>query len=159
MSQKCGACLKFKQKMLPDLENILKRDTRINLKILDFPQMAIPKDSKDFHPGLRNGFVTFFPTMILFPGNLWNDKKSQLKGVPKHDNPASQIDYSKNSILSWIDTTLNKHHLFSNNNDLPHIDTNSSNSLIRKLPNGNYRVPTHGTYTKYKNTKIDNEML
>ena len=141
MSQKCGACQNFKRKMLPDLENILKNDPRIQFVLLDFPEMAIPlnKDGKEYHPELRNGFVEFFPTFLLFPGNLWNNKDSKLKGVAKHDmkkNP--QVDYSKSSILSWIDETIDKDPLFSSTST-----------------EGNFIVPTYGTYNRFRATKVD----
>ena len=151
MSQLCGACHNFKKKMLPELERELKGDNRFRFLVLDLPEMGVPRSGKainenEFHPDLKNGFVEFFPTLLLFPGNLWNNKDSKLKGVPKHDlkkNP--EVDYSKNSILSWIDKTIRNNSMFSGNN------TNSKKTE-------NYIVPTYGTYNRFKGTKIDDSL-
>ena len=147
MSQKCGACHNFKAKMLPELEKDLKNDNRFRFLVLDLPDMGVPKTGRDiagneFHPDLKNGFVQFFPTFLLFPGNLWNDKNSRLKGVPKHDmekNP--KVDYSRASILSWIDSTIETDPLFSNS--------------FPKTNKKEYVVPTYGTYNRFKGTKTD----
>lgn len=165
MSEKCGACQNFKRKALPELEKELKNDSRFKFVSLDFPDMTVPnnKDGKEFHPELRNGFVEFFPTFLLFPGNLWNDKNSKLKGVAKHDlkiNP--NVDYSKNSIISWIEETLKTNPLFINSN----IDindkiknTNPYGSYAKLGDDGYYSVPTYGTYNIFKGTKPDNDEM
>lgn len=153
MSHMCGACQNFKRKMLPDLERELKNDNRFRFIILDFPEMAIPfdKEGKEYHPELRNGFVEFFPTFLLFPGNLWNNKESKLKGIAKHElkkNP--NVDYSKSSILSWIDETLRKNPLFLKRNSLIEGRQNEKNQYI---------VPTYGTYNRFKSTKIIDDSM
>jgi len=118
--------------------------------------MTIPV-SNNYHPELRNGFVRFFPTFILFPGNLWNNHKSKLKGVIKHgDEQQPRIDYSKNSISSWIDETL-KTPLFIENST---VENNKPMGFLSKsLENGKYVVPTIGTYTRFKNTRLDDSEI
>lgn len=148
MSQMCGACHNFKKKMLPELERDLNPDNRFRFLVLDLPEMGVPRTGKDingneFHPDLKNGFIEFFPTLLLFPGNLWNNKDSKLKGVAKHDlkeNP--KVDYSKASIFSWIDETIRNDPLFSNNQKKPE----------------NYIVPTYGTYNRFKGSKIEDNL-
>ena len=158
MSQMCGACQQFKKKMLPELKKELENDPRVKFVILDFPEMGVPinKEGKDYHPELRNGFVKFFPTFLMFPGYLWNNKDSKLKGVAKHDlekNP--NVDYSKASILSWIDNTIKKDPLFTTNT----IQTDNSKPMAPKqTDDGKYMVPTYGTYNRYKSTKINNDI-
>lgn len=141
LSQTCGACMNFKRK-LPDLKSALENDTRIKTVILDFPEMSIPKFNNDvgvYHPDLRTGFVKFFPTVALFPGNIWNSHETKLKGVVKHENDEmSKIDYSKSSILKWINETINNNLLFENSE------------------NKTYVVPTYG---QFKNTKLDETEL
>jgi thiol-disulfide isomerase/thioredoxin len=157
MSQQCPACSNFKKKMLPELEKEFKNDSRIRFVLLDFPKMEIPisKDGKDYHPELRNGFVEFFPTFLLFPGNLWNNKDSKLKGVAKHvlsKNP--KPDYSKASIVNWIDETIRKDPLFTNNSNVILAD-NTKPMAPKQLEDGKYLVPTYGTYNRFKASRID----
>lgn len=164
MSQMCGACQNFKRKGLPALERDLKNDSRFRFIVLDFPEMAIPvnKDGKEYHPELRNGFVEFFPTFLLFPGHLWNNKDSKLKGVAKHDlrkNP--NVDYSKASIISWIEETINQDPLFNSSNIML-INNNNYNNNHNNHNNHRetekYVVPTYGTYNRFKSTKIDDSL-
>lgn len=145
MSDKCGACQNFKRTMLPELERELRGNTKFNLVVLNFPEFNIPvKSNFDYHPDLRTGFVQFFPTFLLFPGELWNDKTSKLKGVAKHDlNVNPNIDYSKKSILSWVDETVSQNPMFAG-------------TKRRKVETV---VPTYGTYTKFHSTKPSNTQL
>ena len=155
MSEACGACQNFKRKILSDLEKDLRNDSRVRFVVLEFPTMAIPqnKDGREYHPELRNGFVEFFPTFLLFPGNLWNNKDSKLKGVAKHSlKKNSQVDYSKSSILSWIDETLRKDSLFFSSNI---VLTENGKPLYSK--EGYYTVPTYGTYNRFRPTKTDDD--
>lgn len=142
-SQKCGACINFKRKVLPELEAALVTNPNINIVVLEFPEMAIPNQDPDvgeYHPDLKNGFVRFFPTIALFPGDIWKDHKGKLKGVIKHgDEDVPKVDYSKNGILKWIDDTLRNHHFFSNT-----------------VKTKKYVVPTYG---QFYSTKIDETEL
>jgi len=147
MSRKCGACQNFKSKELPELEAELRKDDRFRFLTLEFPDMAVPTNitGKEFHPELRNGFIEFFPTFLLFPGNLWNDPKSRLKGVAKHDlkkNP--RVDYSKASIFAWIDDTLKRDPLFNSGG--------SNNFIITDSTINNRSIPTLGTYNRFRST-------
>lgn len=158
MSQQCPACQNFKKKMLPELEKEFKNDNRFRFVVLDFPKMEIPinKDGKEYHPELRNGFVEFFPTFLLFPGNLWNNKDSKLKGVAKHvlsKNP--KPDYSKASILGWIDETIKRDPLFTGT---PIVTDNVRPMAPKQLEDGKFLVPTYGTYNRFRSGKI-NETL
>ena len=141
LSKTCGACANFKRKTLPDLENEFAGNNSINFVVLDFPDMSVTSSNPsvgNYHPELRNGYVRFFPTVALFPGNLWNDHKSKLKGVVKHgDENPPQIDYSKTSIVEWVNDTVKNNSLFSNSNYKP------------MKP---YVVPTYG---QFHSTKID----
>lgn len=143
MSEKCGACQNFKRKMLPDLERDLNKNNSFDFVVLDFPEMVINgNDVKNtyYHPELKNGFVEFFPTFLLFPGDLWYNRETKLKGVPKHNN--TNVDYSKSSIISWINDTVDRESMFSD----------------RKGNSNSYVVPTYGTYNKFKSTKIDDNL-
>ena len=142
LSQRCGACMNFKRK-LPDLKSALENDTRIKTVVLDFPEMAIPKYNNDvgiYHPELRTGFVKFFPTIALFPGNIWNSHEMKLKGVVKHGDEEAppKVDFSKSSVMKWINETIKDNPIFENSE------------------NKTYVVPTYG---QFKNTKIDESEL
>jgi len=141
LSERCGACINFKRKILPELKEELENDSKIKTVILDFPEMAIPSINNKvgvYHPELRNGFVRFFPTIALFPGNLWNYHDTKLKGVVKHgDEENPRVDYSKSSILKWIKETIKDNDLF-------------------EIGNESYIVPTYG---QFKNSKIDETEL
>ena len=153
MSKQCGACAHFKRKILPELEKELKNDSRINFIILDFPEMMVPVTGSH-HPELKNGFVRFFPTFILFPGNLWNNHKSKLKGVIKHgDELQPRVDYSKNSILTWINETLKNPIFIDYNNE------KNMGAFAKSIDNGRFIVPTIGTYNRFKNTRLDETEL
>jgi len=144
LSERCGACLNFKRKMLPELQDELAKNNMINFVILDFPDMSIPASNPsvgNYHPELKNGFVRFFPTIALFPGNIWNDHKSRLKGVVKHgDEEVPRVDYSKASVFNWIEDTIKNNSLFVNGN-------NFSKKMI---------IPTYG---QFKSSKIDETEL
>lgn len=143
-SKSCGACVNFKRKVLPDLESELAGDNRFNLVILDFPEMQIASSNHavgTYHPELRN-YVKFFPTIAIFPGNLWNDHRIKLKGIAKHgDENPPRVDYSKLSILNWINQSL-QNEMFAT---VPSSGPKSSN---------NYVVPTYGQI-KFKSARID----
>ena len=117
LSERCGACINFKKKILPELEKEILNDSNLKLVVLNFPDMSIPSSNNNvgiYHPGLKNAFVRFFPTIALFPGNLWNNSNTKLEGVVKHgeeQNP--NVDYSKSSILKWIYETIKDNSLFS----------------------------------------------
>ena len=148
MSHKCGACQNFKRKALPDLERELRKNQTFEFVILNFPEMMIPArlPNMEFHPQLRNGVVEFYPTFLLFPGDLWWDDSSELRGVAKHNlktNP--NIDYSKKSILNWIEDTLKTNEIFTQGHRQP---TKKSEFVI----------PTYGTYTKFHPTKINSNI-
>jgi len=157
LSKSCPACINFKKNTLSKMEKELNNDSKFKTVILEYPDFNVTVSSlpgqPPIHPELKNGFIRFFPTLILFPGNLWSNHKSKLKGVIKHgDEPMDKpkIDYSKNSIVNWIDTTLKNDPLFKQTEPIP-----DTAPLIKKLDNGNYIVPTYGTYTKFKNATID----
>ena len=114
----------------------------INFIILDFPDMAVTPANPsvgNYHPDLKN-FVRFFPTVALFPGNLWNDHKAKLRGVVKHgDEENPRVDYSKTSIFSWIEDTIKNNDLFS-----------------KAVFGKNIIVPTYG---QFRSSKIDETEL
>ena len=142
LSERCGACINFKHSTLPLLEKELVKNPNLNVVVLNFPDMMIPASNPkvgNYHPGIKNGLVKFFPTMALFPGSLWNNHNSKLQGVVKHgDEENPQIDYSKTSILDWIQTTLKTNPLFSSTVD------------------SSYMVPTYG---QFHSSKIDESEL
>jgi len=136
VSSSCGACVNFKRRNLPELERELEKDSRLTYQIVEFEDMRFQKPiNVNPHPDLR-GFVRFFPTLMIVPSNLWNNHKSKLKAIVKHgDEENPNPDYSKNSILSWINETL-KNPLFSTSEKL------SENST--------YIIPTYGQFRHSK---------
>ena len=60
-------------------------------------------------------------------------------------------DYSKSSILEWINKTIKNNAIFAKNSNI------SSNILTKSTDDGKYFIPTHGTYTKYMSSKIVEE--
>jgi hypothetical protein len=149
VSSVCGACVNFKRKMLPELEKELSNDPRLTYQIVEFEDMQFRKPiNVTPHPDLK-GFVKFFPTIMLVPANLWNDRSSKLKAVVKHgDEESPNIDYSKNSILSWINTSL-KNPIFQN-------EVDRSNQSSRSHENGRYTIPTYGQFRHSKVDESDN---
>ena len=145
LSKMCGACGNFKRKMLPELEQEFASNSNINLVILDFPEMGISPSNPsvgNYHPQLSNGYVKFFPTIALFPANLWNDHKSKLKGVVKHgDEETPKIDYSKTSIINWVNDTIRQNSLFNN---------------YKNVKTDKYVVPTYG---QFHSSKIDDSEM
>lgn len=155
LSEGCPACIQFKKNILPTIKKELENDSRFRFIILEFPTMAVPAPkSNEYHPELRN-FVGWFPTLLLFPSNLWNNSKSKLRGLSKHGdekNPIEMVekaDWSKTSIFSWINETLKKP-LFSN---VILIDNSKNLGGMAKVENGKYSVPTYGTYTKFTKSR------
>ena len=149
MSEQCVACQNFKRKALPDLEKELRKNPKFEFIVLNFPEMMIPArlSGMDYHPQLRNGIVQFYPTFILFPAELWKDSRSELKGVPKYTDQmlkTTPIDYSKKSILTWVDETLQKDPLFTQKNNKKNLNE--------------FVIPTLGTYTRFHLTKINSDI-
>jgi hypothetical protein len=103
-----------------------------------------------YHPQLRNGIVEFFPTFILFPGELWRDPTSELKGIPKYTNQMLKtvpLDYSKKSVLKWVDETLEKNSLFQQK---------YSQKTPRKR--NEFVIPTLGTHNRFHPTKVNSDI-
>ncbi len=147
-SKTCGACVNFKRKLLPELEKEMSADSRITYQIIEFNDMQIPNDGK-YHPELKNGFIRFFPTLMIVPANLWNNHKSKLKAVVKHgDEERPNVDYSKASILSWINDTITKNPLFQ-------VEKNFG-PLSRSTDDGRHVIPTYG---QFRNSKLDESEL
>jgi len=120
----------------------LQNDGSVRIRSIIIDDMRDFTLGNEYHPQLQSK-VHFFPTFILFPGNLWNNHKTKLKGIIKHgDEPQPKIDYSKNSVLSWINDSL-KNSLFSS----------------EKYSSDKYVVPTLGTYNRFKNTRLDENEL
>lgn len=171
MSEACGACQKFKATSLAGVEREINNNGKVELLKLEFPIMNIPSDDKDagfeYHPNL-NQFVAWFPIFILFPDNLWFDKGSKLKGVVKDKEEVDKSmeerrrgimpkpgdkrypDYSKASIIEWINNTLNRDPLFTKRTPL-------NGPLIKPTQDGKVIVPTHGTYSKFVNNNLPEE--
>lgn len=171
MSQTCGACQKFKATALPGIEREIEKDGKVELLKLEFPTMQLNSDDKDsdfeYHPSLPQ-FAGWFPIFILFPENLWFDKGSKLKGVTKDKEEIEKSmedrrkgilpkpgdkkypDYSKSSIMEWIDSTLKTNSLFNKRTPL-------NGPLIRQTNDGKVLVPTHGTYTKFVDKQLPEE--
>lgn len=149
-AKSCGGCINFKRKTLPELESILSKDDRLTYQIIEFNDMQVTPTEKH-HPDLKNGFVRFFPTFMIVPSNLWNNHKSKLKAAVKHEGEdPSKVDYSKNSILAWVNDTLTKNPLFTNTSE------KSFGPLSKSLPDGKHYVPTYG---QFKNSKLDESEL
>lgn len=145
MAKTCSACVNFKRKLLPELEKELSADSRITYQIVEFDDMQIPNTGKH-HPELKNGFVRFFPTLMIVPANLWNNHKSKLKAVVKHgDEERPNVDYSKASILSWINDTITKNPLFQSGEK-------NFGPLSKSLEDGRHVIPTYG---QFRNSKVD----
>jgi hypothetical protein len=153
MSEQCGACQQFKARLLPTIQRDLENDHRFKFVILEFPTMRVnPPKNNEYHPDLRN-FIKWFPTFIMFPSNLWENSRSKLTGVIKHgDEENPKIDYSRNSLFSWIDETLKKPG-FSSNNILVVDNGKPLGSMSKHTVDGKHYVPTLGTYTKFRNAK------
>ena len=146
MSKTCSACVNFKRKVLPELEKELSNDSRLTYQIIEFNDMQVTPNEKH-HPELKNGFVRFFPTLMLVPSNLWNNHKSKLKAVVKHgDEERPNVDYSKAGILAWVNETITKNPLFTNSSE------KNFGPLSKSLPDGKHYVPTYG---QFKNSKLD----
>ncbi len=171
MSDTCGACQKFKVTALPSIEKEIKKQGNVELLKLEFPIMQISTDDVDskfeYHPEL-NKFVTWFPTFILVPDNLWFDKGSKLsclvkdkegvdksmedrrKGIVPQPGDKRYPDYSKDSILDWIKTSLSSDSIFTKRPEL-------KGPLVKNTSDGKVSVPTHGTYSTFINDEIPEE--
>ena len=165
-SKQCGACHKFKANTLPDLEKDLKKLKDVEVLKLEFPEMRVPLSDKEvgfeYHPKLSE-YARWFPTFILFPDNLWFDKGSNLKGIIKDEELVTKSlppNYSKNSILEWIEHTSKTNPLFTQKRTILNDDnkeTKQNKKLNYRTNSGKIVVPTYGTYTKITNNKIYDE--
>jgi hypothetical protein len=145
-AKNCSGCINFKKRVLPELEKELSSDSRLTYQIIEFNDMQVTPNEKH-HPDLKNGFVRFFPTLMLVPSNLWNNHKSKLKAVVKHgDEDPPKVDYSKVGILAWVNETITKNPLFTGNSE------KSFGPLSKSLPDGKHVVPTYG---QFRNSKLD----
>lgn len=103
--------------------------------------------------------------------------------VPEHVEPMGKINLSKEDTLKWVDFTINNpdgmfkrdssnqgssnnqvHNSQNNHNSSNQSSQNVGEKLnnqiknnhdIKKLPNGNYKVPTAGYYARFEKSKVE----
>ena len=77
------------------------------------------------------------------------DKGSDLEGIIKNQNEVEVkkgVDFSKTSIIEWIDKSV-KEPLFTQKRNIVLVE--NGKSLVKKINDDEYIVPTYGTYTKF----------
>lgn len=166
MSEACSACVNFKQNTLPKLEQELRKIKDVEFLKLEFPQMHVPPTDQgmkfEFHPSLYK-YVKFFPTFLMFPERLWFDKGSDLEGfmmnAEEFENKG-KIDLSLKGTLTWVNqvkyddlfhrnsSTRGRRNILVVDRDRPLSDLN------KQTTDGKVLVPTYGTYTKFRHSKV-----
>lgn len=133
MSDTCGACQLFKKNKLANLRKRLEREP------VDLVEIELTGNNKSqldqYHPDLKR-WVAWFPIMLLFPKNLWNDKTGKLDGAIKNGRMTAEgvkniptdnkpVDYSDRSVIKWVHNNLGHPHYHNTNNN-----TNNNNSVL-----------------------------
>nr|QBK91409.1 MAG: thioredoxin-fold protein [Pithovirus LCPAC302] len=158
-AKNCPGCIFFRKNTWKDLKQELEKQNRVEIVTVDLPTTTSKPDTEKYHKDLV-GFIGWFPTMSLFPGNRWHNKDSDLIGIIKNGKrvpPDGKIEtvgtinkeaLSKEDIVKWVDYTLNNDKIFNKNNK------NNGNGAL-KIDNDKYVVPTSGYYAKFKPSKFE----
>lgn len=117
----CGACAKFKASFYESLIANIKSENLVNLELLHMPDISatLPDDLKlKYHPQLLN-YTKWFPMIILFTAESWNNFDLNLDGVvfggqfnDGELSPIPNYKFSETVILAWISNQLKTNPLF-----------------------------------------------
>ena len=172
-SKVCPSCHGFKKKVWPDLRRELEHEDKVKIITIDVPTLDSKPDPDKYHPDLKR-YIGWFPTVSLFPASSWRDRSSELKGIIKdgriipagHDKNGKfqpervaivvKPNVTKNSILNWVDKTLNENRLFN-----PSLAEQNSIMIVNNgkpvqgfSSDGKMIVPTSGHYYRLKHSKV-----
>lgn len=109
----CGACRTFKSNVWPTLSKKLENDQDIKIIQLEVPTIQLAPNTTfgDYHKDLYK-FVGWFPTMMMFRKDRFEDLNTPLEGVVMYGKPINGIMimdgrpiYQETNILNWIDKT------------------------------------------------------
>jgi len=175
----CPGCVAFKRNTWESLKEQLEKDGKVQIVTIEVPTTTSKPDTEKYHKDLPR-FIGWFPNMILFPADRWNNFNSELIGIvkngklvppgtssdgkfiPEHIEMVGKIDMSKDSILQWVDYTISKEKMFArkehvnNNTNSNNQNSNNQNRILNnKFPDGNLMVPTFKTYEKFRPSKVD----
>ena len=162
MAKTCGACQNFKRRIWPNLKQELERLNKVDIVEIELSSTNSVVSNTTYHPELKK-FIGWFPTILLFTGDSWNNKSSKLEGIVKNgklnNNGVEFVgkpDFSKQSVLEWLNENLNQNALFKNSNSI--IITENGRTIDKgfiplKDTDNNYRVPTYGQI-KFTESKL-----
>lgn len=122
MAETCAHCANFKNKRWPSIKEELVKQNEVDIVELEL-ETQTTKPSNKYHPDLSK-YIGWFPTMFLFNGDSWNNHNSELKGVIKNGKLTNNgvenvksggklVDYSQESIISWVNKNLSQNLIFN----------------------------------------------
>ena len=143
-SKSCHYCKKFKPGIWKSLQNKFEKYPNLKVVEIELETNNSQPSQIEYHPDL-NKFIGWFPTLMLFPQNLWKNYKTTLQGkvfngefvFDKKLNKDVIAYVSRNenftelSILTWYNTIIKKDPLFNNNNN--NNNNNNKYSLIKNI--------------------------
>jgi len=179
----CPGCINFKSRIWPSLKSKLESDGKVQVVTIELPTTNSKPDPVKYHKDLVR-FIGWFPTMVLFPADRWNNHSSDLIGiikngrmvppskdengneVPAHVEPISKFNLSEEDVLKWIDFTINDpdgmfvrlkssaQNSVSNSNSVSAPIVNEKREKLNKLPDGKFMVPTAGYYANFDQGRV-----
>jgi hypothetical protein len=170
----CPGCLAFKRNTWDNLKEQLENEGKVQIVTVEVPTTMSKPDPEKYHKDLPR-FIGWFPTMILFPANRWNNHNSELIGIvkngrllppgtnengnffPEHVEMVGKIDLSKEDILNWVNYTITKDKMFirnepvnaAANNSNKNVNTDQVEIINTQNSNGKFIVLTAGSYAKF----------
>jgi hypothetical protein len=110
----CHFCTKFKNNVWINLKNTLEQEGNVQIVEIELPTTKSSISKTEYHRELYK-YVSWYPTIILFPSILWNNFNSKLEGRVmngKIDNGIvsfdidAKIQFNEMCILDWVDSNL-----------------------------------------------------
>lgn len=149
-AETCPACIKFKAKTWPALKDQLIKDGKVKVEEITLDQTTSRPDPVKYHKSLYK-YIGWFPTIILFPAENWNNHDIPLQGVIKNGkltpngvDMVGEINFSKADILKWVDASL-KHDIFHSKSQDQHQKHQKHQKPKIVIVGDKMTVPTAGS--------------
>lgn len=79
----CAACVRFKHSTWKSLKEEIEKIGKVQVIEIEVPTITSKPDPTKYHKDLKR-FIGWWPTMSLYPAQLWYDRNSELVGVIKN---------------------------------------------------------------------------
>lgn len=169
-AETCGSCKHFKNSTWNSIKKELEKRNRVRIVEINVPSTGSKPDSSKYHPELSR-WIGWFPTIILFPSDRWDNHNSVLTGIikngeikrpntvkdkngdwmPEHVSFVGKMNLSKGDVLKWVDFTLDKVPIFANSSIYSNSQSNKETKYQRPET---IKVPT-AAYYKFKHSKVN----